>query len=511
MNNRTGRSISNLFSSLVLQIVSLLIGLVSTPLLLHFLGDDRYGAFRAASDWAGYINLLQLGMGGSLMALLATAVGKGEPKLIRLTLATGIRTYAKILMAMLAVAMIMGFVITHLVQAKGDIAIELQKGYWIGFLGIFLLPLTPFQLISDASQKSYIVNIFFILQSIIITSLTLIFAWLGWGIPGQYLATLIGYITFRLGTSWRGLRQYPDIFASVLDKKSQAEINQKLWQLNWPTLILNIAGQVSLLTDNIIISLFMGPTLVVPFFVTQRLSSLAQSQVQGIGNATWAALSELHAKGEKELFNQRLIELSRIVSVMGLSLILPIMIYTHKFVDLWVGESRFGGQTLVYLAGINGILQGLFSLWGWCFGGTGNISKVVPLSITGTIVNLSMSLIFTHYLGIIGPVLGSFIAFITVNSWGLPLLLNRTFGSDFKQLYWALLKPLSFGIPYGFLLHYFANSHSVNGWINLGAEISFTSIFFVVIAWFFIFTKGDRKIWQARFKSITNRSKPGQL
>jgi O-antigen/teichoic acid export membrane protein len=507
MNHRTGRSIGNLLSSLVLQIITLLIGLLSTPLLLHFLGDDRYGAFRAATDWAGYINLLQLGVGGSLMALLANAVSKGEKKMIRLTLATGIRTYLKILGAMLAVAIIMGLVITNLVQAKGDIASELQKGYWIGLLGILLLPLTPFQLISDASQKSYIVNIFFIVQSISITSLTLIFAWLGWGIPGQYLATLIGYITFRLGTSWQGLRQYPDIFTTVLDKKSQTEINKKLWQLNWPTLILNIAGQVSLLTDNIIISLFMGPTMVVPFFVTQRLPSLAQAQVQGIGNATWAALSELHAKGEKELFNQRLIELSRIVSVMGLSFMLPIMIYTHKFVDLWVGEARFGGQTLIYLAGINGILQGLFSLWGWCFGGTGNIGKVVPLSIAGTVVNLTMSLICTHFWGIVGPVLGSFISFITVNIWGLPLLLHRTFQSDLKQLYWALLKPLSFGIPYGLLLHNFARSHTVNGWFALGAEMSFASIFFVIMAWFFIFTQGDRKIWQARFNSFTNRRK----
>ena len=148
---RTGRSIFNFSSGLLLQAITLGIGIVSTPLLLHWLGDERYGAFRAASDWANYLTLLELGISGSLLSFLAKAIGIGERKQILLTLVTGIKAYLKIMLMMILAGIVLGFFITHLVPVQGHLVSELQNGYWLGFLGIFLLPLNPFQLLAILS------------------------------------------------------------------------------------------------------------------------------------------------------------------------------------------------------------------------------------------------------------------------------------------------------------------------------------------------------------------------
>jgi len=503
--NRTGRSVINFASGLMLQITTLGIGLVSTPLLLHWLGDERYGAFRAASDWGNYLNLLELGLGGSLIALLAKAVGTGNRDKIRLTLATGIRAYLNVMCLMLIAAVGLGLGITHLVRVKGILIDELQKGYWLGFLGIFLLPLSPFRLLADASGRSYIANLFILFQSILITTTALLLAKLGFGITGQYLAILLGSISFQLIMSWDGLRQYPDVFKSLGQSQSQVSINRELWQLNRPTLIFNLSGQLSFFTDNIIISYLLNPATVVPFFVTQRLAMLAQTQVQGVGNATWAALVDLYTKGEREKFNTRLIELTKLVAIMGIALMLPIVTYNHYFVKLWVGEDRFGGDFLNLLAGCNGFLLGILSLWGWCFSGTGNVAKIVYPFLLGTIVNFTVSILGTHFFGLIGPLLGTFVGFTTVKLWMLPLRLKELFGTSLKQIFWAIAKPLVFGIPYAVIVWWMARNHTPWGWLGLGIEMGLIAIIYLFIAWLFVLNQSQRQEWNNRLSRLFKR------
>lgn len=506
--HRTGRSVGNFVTSVVFQAMTLGIGLVSTPLLLDWLGDERYGAFRAASDWGSYINLLELGLGGALMALLAQAVGGGDREKVRLTLATGIRAYLQITVGMLLAGAGFGWFITDLVKVNGSLKSELETGYWLGFLSIFLLPLAPFRLLADASQRSYFTNVFLIFQSLLITSLTLLLAWARFGIPGQYLAVLLGGIFFQVSMSWDGLRRYPDVFKPVTDQNAQLNIKQQLWQLNWPTLALRISGQLSVMTDNIIISYSLGPALVVPFFVTQRLAMLAKTQIQGISNATWAALADLYARGERQKFNARLIELTKLVAVLGLAFMVAISAYNPYFVTLWVGQDRFSGDGVTLLAAANGFLLGLLSLWDWCFGGTANVAKLVLPKVIGGVVNLVISLISTHLFGGIGPLLGTFVASVMVNLWWSPLLLREIFGTSVRQLFLAVAKPLAVGIPYGVASWWVARSHTPWGWFGLAGEMGLIALLYLAISWCLVFSAAERSEWMSRLRVLlpkTNR------
>jgi O-antigen/teichoic acid export membrane protein len=500
--HRTGRSIGNFITGLLLQVMSVGIGLFSTPLLLGWLGDERYGAFRSASDWAGYVNLLELGVGGALMALLAQAVGQGDREKVRLTLATGLRVYLQIMAGMVLAGAGIGLFITDLVKVNGAIASELQRGYWLGFLGILLLPLAPFRLLTDASQRSYFTNALLIFQSLLITSLSLLLAWAGFGIPGQYLAVLLGAIAFQGSMCWDGLRHYPDVFKSVANRKVQTNVEQQLWKLNWPTLALRFSGQISVMTDNIIISYSLGAASVVPFFVTQRLAVLAQGQIQGIGNATWAALADLYAKGEREIFNARLIELTKLVAVLGLGFMVAIAAYNPHFVTLWVGQDRFSGNGVTLLAAANGFLLGLISLWDWCFGGTGNVAKLVLPKVLGASVNLVISLIGTKVFGTIGPLLGTFVASLTIGLWWSPLLLHQVFGTSLRQLFFAVAQPLAVGIPYGTVIGWIARNHIPWGWFGLAIEMGLTVLLYLVLAWWTVFSVSEQLEWMSRLRLL---------
>lgn len=499
---RTGRSVVNFSTGLILQVMTLSIGIFSTPLLLSWLGDERYGAFRAANDWGNYLNLLELGISGSLMALLAKAVGTGDGQQIRLTLATGIKAYLKIMAIMVLVGGALGLLITRVVPVEKTLLADLQTGYWLGLLTIFLLPLTPFRLLADASQRGYFANVLIMFQSLIITGLALLLARGGFGITGQFLALLAGNIGFQILMCWDGLRRYPDVFSAIQDHKPQIPIERQLWRLNRSTFTLRLSGQLSLFTDNIIISYSLSPASVVPFFVTQRLAALAQGQIQGIANATWAALADLHAKGEIETFNARLIELTRLVAVMGVTFMVAIAPYNHHFIKLWVGEDRFAGDGVTLLAACNVFFLGLLSLWSWCFAGTGNQPKLVRPATLSATINFLVSIISTQFLGMIGPLLGTFIGFTTVSLWQLPLLMGEVFGTSVKQLFLAVAQPLAVGLPYGLAVWWLAKSHSPGGWLGLAVEMALTALIYFVIAWLFVLSHSERQQWSDRIQML---------
>lgn len=231
---------------------------------------------------------------------------------------------------------------------------------------------------------------------------------------------------------------------------------------------------------------------------------IAQSQTQSIGNATWAALAELYAQGELEKFNTRLIELTRLVAVIGIAFMVAIAAYNPYFVELWVGKDRFGGTGVSLLAACNGFLLGLLSLWGWCFSGTGNVAKLVLPTTVATGVNLLVSVFSTRFFGSIGPLLGTFVAFITISLWWFPLLLRQIFHTPLRQLFSAVAHPLVVGVFYAATVWWIARSHNPWGWFGLAVEMALTALVYLVVVWLLIFTKTERSQWVSRLLATSS-------
>ena len=99
---RTARFLLTLLSREVYTILTLAMALWATPLLLHWLGDERFGAFQVATDWLGYVALLEFGLGGALAPLLAMAEARRDERAAQGLIVTGIRSYAKVAIMMAA-------------------------------------------------------------------------------------------------------------------------------------------------------------------------------------------------------------------------------------------------------------------------------------------------------------------------------------------------------------------------------------------------------------------------
>jgi O-antigen/teichoic acid export membrane protein len=489
-------------SALATTAVTALTGLVATPLLIRWLGQEQLGAWRVATEWMGYVVLLEACVAPSLQALLTRGVAKDDASEVRRAMSVGLRGYLLLTGLMALVGCGLGLFISRLVSIQPALSGDLSWGWFIGLLAVLLVPLNTFKALVEVRQRGYLINLTLVVQGLLTTGLSVLFAHLGWGLKGQFLAGLLGQLPMPGLLLVQGLRERQRTGFSPLRTEHDGALWREFLALNSTIFVVTLCARLSLNSDNIVASAVLGPAAVVPLICTLRLVTLAQGQVQAIGNASWAALADLHNRKETALFGERLVEATRLTSVLGVAALGPIVVLNPVFISLWVGPELFGGSFMTGVAATNALLQATFSLWVWCFSATGNVRRLVPMYLLSTAINVAGSIGFTYLLGPVGPLLGTLGAFLTVTLWRLPGHLRDTFGVSTRALYHAMLVPLAWGLVHMLGLHLLTRVVPVHGWPALVAMMSFGGLTSLAGAVLFIFTPADRARWLGRLRGV---------
>src|SRR5262245_52090796 len=186
--NRTRNSFYNFSAGVIYAVVLAASGLLATPWLLVWLGPERVGAFKALTDWMGYLNFFELGMGGALMAAFAMKIGQEDSAGLSRMIGAGLRVYSTVMIGSLTGGIALVAAMPVVIPSKDLGSGELRISAAITLLTLLLTPLLVFRALADARQRSYIYWLLLSAQIVLITGLSLLMAWAGWGLIGQTLA-----------------------------------------------------------------------------------------------------------------------------------------------------------------------------------------------------------------------------------------------------------------------------------------------------------------------------------
>jgi O-antigen/teichoic acid export membrane protein len=508
--SRSTRSAWSFLSVIAFNVITMGLALGVMPVLLRTLGASRLGAARAVLDCVGYLALFELGLGGAMIPMLARALALEDSSGVGRTLAAGFRAYLLVLIPMSLGAIAITFGITHLVKVEPALHHELRVACVYAAIPLLLMPLSPLRSLIDASQRTYVLSGFVISQSVLIALSSVFFAKWGLGVAGQTLAVAVGAVFFGSLLVLDARKNAPRLpgLAFPVDR----EVTREIWSLNTPTLIISICGRVGLLTDNIVIASILSAPVIVPFLMTQRLGQIVGNQLTAVGSASWAGLIQLYTRGERELFHDRFIELNQLVMSLGLCALIPIVVYNHAFVALWLGESSYGGLALTAIAALNALVLAINSLWGWLFGGTGQLARLVPVALASAALNLVVSVGFTWALSsrdphraMWGPLIGTASALLVVNVPLVPTLMRRHFEVPVGRLASALAKPLLLAIPFAVALSWVDARLPPHGWVQLAASMSSAGAVFAGVCWLLVLSASERATWLHRLRLLRRR------
>jgi O-antigen/teichoic acid export membrane protein len=478
------------------SVITMAAGFVTTPYLLRFLGAERLGAFRASQQWTSYLTFLYVGLGPTLVVLMLRPASKGDLAGTVGVLKSGMRiTMRQTLWFVLPAGIVITWFMPQLVGVSASLSSELRWGTMLGLAALLLTPFDVFRSVLACRQLGALVNVGLSVQAVTISAIAVWLAWLGWGLPGQFVANVIGIAVFSALSAWFAARHLSGYMRS---RPVEVDPNE-LSALRWPMFLTGIGGQMNLATDYIIVSLIANPAAVVTFSITQRLMTVLGGFVSSFSEVSWAGLAELRAAGQSELFERRVLEVIRIFLGAGLCLLATLAAFNQHFVRLWVGLPYYGGDALTVLTALQTAVVAYFMFFGWTIDMSGDTRLRVVVTLPGAILNVVLSALLGKSLGLYGVTLATVIAYLVGEAWYSPYLFCTRYGVSGRVVVRETVRSIALAAPWGAAVWWtVARSSFIVGWFSFTAAFVVAMIITTAYAWFVALRKEDRESWRIR-------------
>lgn len=500
--DRTQKAALNFISSFGLTLVTFLTAMISSRLVIGYIGDERFGAFRSLFELFGYLNLMDAGLAASLRPLLAKALAKQELQQIPHLLQFGNRMYRLASWVHLMTGLVFCFFSAWLVPVSTELHPDLVIASIIFTGGMFNLYFCTTRCLCETIQRSFLVNLLLMGQSVCVTfsSMLLTRFFPQWGISILAFSLVFWVFIFNL-ILWFIMNPVRQQWQVNEQSATQPAYSVRDWLLHGrDTFLLMLSGRASLHSNNLFLGIIVGQVDVTRLYATQRLFEVAQTQLFAVGNASWAALAEMYHQNHHERFKSRVVQLLRLILVMGLSVVIPISCFNQEFITLWLGPSRFGGQTASVILAFLSVGLGITVFSTWCLMGTGQLKSILRLTFVTSVLDVVATIVFTKRFGLIGPVLGTSVMIYTVAlPWHFKLL-NSHFGITTRDLLKSCIPPI-ISIPfYVIFVAQIKNIVVPDSWIKLACSLALPSVTYIVIMGLILFRTDDWNLILQRFK-----------
>ena len=329
---------------------------------------------------------------------------------------------------------------------------------------------------------------------------------------GQAVAAVAGAAVLNLGTAAVELRRGTPALAGLraafrrrppgarggCDDAREAGFATELRALNRPIFLRQLGGRAAVWSDSLIVAALLEPAAVAGFFFTRRACDLVAGQVGLVGSATWAGLGELYHAGERAIYRERVVEVTKLTATLAVAGLLPAVLLNREFVTLWVGGERYAGPLVTGAAAAVAFLLPITFVWDWALHGAGRVRALVPMSLAAAALNLALSFGLTPALGVAGPLLGTALSYAATAAWYEPLLMRRELGFAAGRLYAAALRPLIPGVAVGAVAWRALPAAEITTWPRLLAAGAAIAAAYAIPAWFTAFSPAERVRWRGR-------------
>ena len=324
----------------MVKIFTSLIGLVTVPLTVNYLGSERYGVWMTMSSFLALMSFADMGLGNGLVNSIAKAFGANNKKMALKAISS---TFVLLSTISIILLLVFNTIYPHvswhkIFNAQSEIAVaESGPAIYVFTIIFFInLPLGIIRRIQDGYQEGYKFQRIMVIGSLFSLSGLLLCIKMEGGLPylvmaflgGNLMATLInGAILFGY--------QRRDLLPNLTSVDIKFGIS--LIKTGFIFFLLQVFTLVGNSSDNIIIAHFIGPSSVAEYEIVKKLFFLTML-TQFIIQPLWPAFGEAMVSGDYKWAQSTLQKAIKIGSISSALLALPMLIFGKTIISVWVGE-----------------------------------------------------------------------------------------------------------------------------------------------------------------------------
>lgn len=398
----------NIICSLILQIVTILSGFIIPKVILSYFGSSVNGLVSSITQFLNYIQLLEGGLSGVIMAALYKPLSDANNDKI-----SGIVKAAQVFFRKVGFIYI-GYTVT--IAFVYPLIIDTGFSYQYSIVLIFVLAINlviqyffslSYKLLLNADRKVYIVSL---TQILIVTINMIAIVVIAKFFSDILVIKLISGLVFLL---------QPFVFGHYVNKHYKLNKNvkpdSKAIEQRWDGFGINLAYFVHTNTDVIILSLFSTLTSVsvysVYLMIVNAIKNLIISISQAIQPSFGKVLAENNVDKTEKSFDLYEFGISMITIFAfscGIVLITPFVdLYTLGITDTNYHQVLFGG--ILCIAEMVYCLRDPYITATYAAGHFRQVSKYAYLE---AIINIVISILLVRNFGIVGIAIGTTVSMI---------------------------------------------------------------------------------------------------
>jgi O-antigen/teichoic acid export membrane protein len=416
-------------SSGVAWATSLATALVIVPVVLHHLGHELYGVFATITAIAGLVGWADFGLGNGLISEVAAAQGRDDS-------ASTARAVSTAFFALLGLAIVLGalFAVVYpfvpwdsIFNVSGDAASGVGAAAAAFAVGVLLaLPLGVVQRAEIGLQEMFVASLWQALGSLLGLAGVIIAVAAGASLPYIVLAVAVGPAMALAGNGGElFFRRRPWLRPTL--KRVDRDVGAALLRIGSLFFVLQIAVAVAYESDALVLTQILGPSAVTTYSVTMRVFLVVPALAGFVLAPLWPAYGEAISRGDAGWVRQTLRRAVRgglLLSVGGAGVL---ALVARPFIDAWAGFRP--PYLLVVAAAIWVVVITVAAVLAAFLNGARVIRAQIVLALLMMVVNLGLSIAFTHWVGVSGVVWGSIVAqlgvVVVVSTVLAPRVLSR--------------------------------------------------------------------------------------
>lgn len=329
-------------ASTIARVVQAGTALITVPLTIHYLGNERFGLWMTISSVLAMAAFADFGLGNGVLNTVATAYGKDDVKGIRSAISSGMA----VLGVIAAGVLVLYFSVYRFVSwgdffrvASPQARLEAGPALTV-FVVCFVLniPLDIVQRVQLGMQRGYRNGLWQMSGSVFGLAGVLVGIWFHVSLPvlvmaiagGPLFATSLNAIYF-FGMIRKDLRPSLDLVSR--------EMIVKIAKLGGLFFILQLGVAIAFSADNFIIARTLGAVHVPEYSIPQRLFGFISMIVAMLVSPLWPAYGEAISRGDTGWVRKTLKGSLFLVFATSLAASSLLLLLAPKIIRLWVGTS----------------------------------------------------------------------------------------------------------------------------------------------------------------------------
>lgn len=412
MGMRSRKIIRNTFFNILGGSWGLLIKILLTPLIISYIGIERFGIWALVLLFTGYFALFDMSIGTAVIKYISSHYTKREFEFINKTVNSALAFYAFVgaLSWVLAFFLIKWAVgnILHIPSSLIDEANFVLTGGVLIFA--FSNTTSVFSSVIIGIQKMDVINKIKIITTVLEGVGIILFLMGGYGLTGLIInAGIIAVIT-SLAYIIASKRVFP--LLAIGFRFLDAKILKELITFGTKVQFSRIGDMLHFQTDKIFISYFLQLSLVAFYEAAATVAFTMRMVPFAIVSAILPAASEIKAAGDEKSLRELYMRSSKYLSLISVPLLFFVFFLAPAIIEVWLGVGfEISVVTLQIL--ILGYFANVMTFSGSQVAtGLGKPDYVMKGSIIATVLNPVLSILLIIKIGYLGAALGTSISMI---------------------------------------------------------------------------------------------------